>query len=370
MFDYKKISANDFAMDAFFREWVLKPTPDSSAFWKNWLSQNPEKSEVIEKAQKIVITLKNAQEEISEDEIDHAVAQIVAAANQREAQSKPVIRPIWSTTKLIRWAASIIAVVGLTWYAYDYWGNRPSELYTKTVATIVNKSNMVETFNKSSEPMVITLPDGSSVILQPKSRLSYPSQFDDSVRAVVLSGEAFFEVAKNPQQPFLVYANELITKVLGTSFTIKAFANDTQVKVIVKTGKVWVYTAKDAQQPQAIEAITAQATLIPNQQITLLREKLALQKANVSAQMIHDLPSIQTQSFEFKHTPLSEVFEMLESTYHVEIDYDQQLMSACELTASLGDEPLPEKLKLICSVIEATYEVQDGKVVIHGKACN
>jgi ferric-dicitrate binding protein FerR (iron transport regulator) len=65
--------------------------------------------------------------------------------------------------------------------------------------------------------------------------------------------------------------------VLGTSFTIKAFANDSQVKVIVKTGKVWVYTAKDAQRPQAIEA-TAQATLVPNQQITLLREKLALQK--------------------------------------------------------------------------------------------
>ena len=64
MFDYKKFSANDFAMDAFFREWVLKPTPDASAFWKNWLWQNPEKSEVIEKARKIVITLKNAQEEI------------------------------------------------------------------------------------------------------------------------------------------------------------------------------------------------------------------------------------------------------------------------------------------------------------------
>ena len=369
MFDYKNFSANDFAMDAFFREWVLKPTPDASAFWKNWLWQNPEKSEVIEKARKIVITLKNAQEEISEDEIDMAVAQIVAAANQRGAHPKPVIRPIWSSTNMIRWAASIVAVLGLTWYAYDYWGNRPSELYTQTVATVVSNPKMLETFNKSSEPMVITLPDGSSVILQPKSRISYPAQFEDSVRAVVLSGEAFFEVAKNPQQPFLVYANELITKVLGTSFTIKAFANDSQVKVIVKTGKVWVYTAKDAQRPQAIEA-TAQATLVPNQQITLLREKLALQKANISAQMMSELPSIQTQSFEFKHTPLSEVFQMLESTYHVEIDYDQQLMSACELTASLGDEPLPEKLKLICSVIEATYEVQEGKVVIHGKACN
>ena len=369
MFDYKNFSANDFAMDAFFREWVLKPTPDSSAFWKNWLWQNPEKSEVIEKARKIVITLKNAQEEISEDEIDMAVAQIVAAANQRGAQPKPVIRPIWSSTNMIRWAASIVAVLGLTWYAYDYWGNRPSELYTQTVATVVSNPKMLETFNKSSEPMVITLPDGSSVILQPKSRISYPAQFEDSVRAVVLSGEAFFEVAKNPRQPFLVYANELITKVLGTSFTIKAFANDSQVKVIVKTGKVWVYTAKDAQRPQAIEA-TAQATLIPNQQITLLREKLALQKANISAQMMLELPSIQTQSFEFKHTPLSEVFQMLQSTYHVEIDYDQQLMSACELTASLGDEPLPEKLKLICSVIEATYEVQEGKVIIHGKACN
>jgi transmembrane sensor len=62
------------------------------------------------------------------------------------------------------------------------------------------------------------LEDGTTVHLEKGSRLSFPVHFDPKKREVVLSGEAFFEVTENPSKPFYVYANELITRVLGTSF--------------------------------------------------------------------------------------------------------------------------------------------------------
>ncbi len=68
-------------------------------------------------------------------------------------------------------------------------------------------------------------------------------------RDVYLSGEAFFEVTKNPDRPFRVFANEIVTKVLGTSFTVRSFENDTTIQVIVRTGKVTVYSQAITEYP-------------------------------------------------------------------------------------------------------------------------
>ncbi len=365
MLDYRNFTANDFAMDDFFREWVLQPNTLANAFWTQWLKDHPEQAPTIALAKKTVWTLRNAQNEISDNEIVVAVAEIVAAANQKEAQKQPPRRIKLFTKQTIAWAASMALLIGLAWIVYLRVRHQPSELYLQTVAQVVPAQKVFEQVNTGSQAMLITLEDGSSVLLQPHSRLSYPTTFDDTARKVVLSGEAFFEVAKNPKKPFYVYANELITKVLGTSFTIKAFDQDAQVEVIVKTGKVWVYTHKSQSQKEVL-----QATLLPHQQATLLRTQLALQKSLPSTEVLQALPTIQTQLFEFKHTPLATVFHTLEETYHVEIEYNEEQMKACELTASLGDEPLYEKIRLICEVIEASYEIHDNTIVIQGKPCN
>ena len=90
----------------------------------------------------------------------------------------------------------------------------------------------------------IVLKDNSHVTLNSKSKISYPNLFQYN-RNIRLEGEAFFEVAKNPDQPFFVYANGLVTKVLGTSFIISAFETEKDVKVVVKTGKVSVFALTD-----------------------------------------------------------------------------------------------------------------------------
>jgi transmembrane sensor len=71
-----------------------------------------------------------------------------------------------------------------------------------------------------------TLPDGTTVVLNKKSKLSYPVEFTGSTREVFLTGEAFFDVAHNPSKPFKVHTGVFVTKVLGTAFSIKAYPGD------------------------------------------------------------------------------------------------------------------------------------------------
>lgn len=86
----------------------------------------------------------------------------------------------------------------------------------------------------------VVLPDSSTVTLNAGSSISYPSFFDTDIRQVTLKGEAFFQIEHNPDQPFLVSAAGLTTKVLGTTFNINAYGTSEKIKVSLKTGSVQV----------------------------------------------------------------------------------------------------------------------------------
>lgn len=369
MLDYTKYTANDFALDSHFRKWVLKKEATATLFWDNWLVQHPEKKGTIALAQQIVLSLRNAQEEISEQEIEVAIAQLVDAAEQRKIKIIPFFQRI---SVRMAMAASLFLIPLLAWILFTKPTNQePLAVYTESVAQLAQETRINEVVTTAKQTQLVTLPDGSSVMLQPNSRLSYPSKFARKKREVVLSGEAFFEVAKNAKQPFFVYANEMVAKVLGTSFTIKAFAKDKEVQVFVKTGKVAVFSQKDEQfAEKTIEKALTGLVILPNQQLIYKRPEGEFKKAIVAEATLSQLPIIQTQNFVFKHASLQEVFNTLERSYPIKIVYDPSLMTSCELNATLGDEPLMEKIALICKVIEASYEVKDEQIIIHGKGCN
>ena len=86
-----------------------------------------------------------------------------------------------------------------------------------------------------------TLPDGSQIALNTNSQITYPEQFSENERRVILEGEAFFNVEHNPEQPFIIEAGDAFIKVLGTSFNIKAYENS-ELEVIVTDGLVQLFT--------------------------------------------------------------------------------------------------------------------------------
>lgn len=118
---------------------------------------------------------------------------------------------------------------------------------------------------------LVTLSDGTRVMLNANSKLEYPASFDDAeVREVHLKGEAHFEVTKNPHRPFVVKAGEMQTQVLGTIFDVKAYRKDAP-KVTLMEGKVKVSNAD------------TEVEMRPGQTATLQADKIVVSKASSSA---------------------------------------------------------------------------------------
>ena len=207
-------------------------------------------------------------------------------------------------------------------------------------------------------------------MLQPNSKLSYPKIFVGNERKVYLSGEGFFEISKNPQKPFFVFANEIVTKVVGTSFKIKAYANQPNIEVVVRTGKVKV---------RSNEIITSSKdqliVLLPNQALRFVRKNLIFNKITDITQdesLSHSTSTIEQLGFEFTDIPVAQIFKTIEQAYLVKIDFPQAKLKDCYLTTSLGDQPLPEKLKIICKSLgnNSSYEMNGNQIIIISDGCN
>ena len=147
-------------------------------------------------------------------------------------------RPIWKNNWFrMGIAASALLVLSSLFLLF------PRSQEGKNVQTITTSLTDVniEVENTSSKEQKITLEDGSLVILKPNSRMSYPKHFGQKTRNVLLTGEAFFNVKKDHNKPFIVHTGDLVTEVLGTSFTIKSDENANVIEVSVQTGRVSVY---------------------------------------------------------------------------------------------------------------------------------
>ncbi|MCF2444922.1 FecR domain-containing protein [Dyadobacter sp. CY345] len=367
MQDYRNLQPEELAVDHSFRLWKLSKDPDAGNFWINWLSQNPDKQDLIDKASHLLDKVFETFDEISDEEVTNEIDRLSAVLEKTEekySSRRLIFRPEW-----YRAAASIIMILGLGWWMSNKYSasKQNNLLYNQIISQI--KEPLLKATNDTDRPKLVSLEDGSTVLLQPKSSISYPQTFKGEKREVFLSGEAFFEVAKNPDQPFYVYANNLVTKVLGTSFIISAFENDKDVKVAVKTGKVSVFALTDENlETQQADNKLGAMVLTPNQQIVFSTGNLRLTRSLIADPELQDLP-IQKQSFDFKATPIKDVFEALEKSYGVKILFDAETMKDCYLTASLSDEPLFEKVDLICRTINARYEQLDASIIIYSKGC-
>ncbi len=358
-----------------FRAWVFDKNSQDGTYWTSWIAEDISRKELAEKAKAFLLSLQGESVDLEEHYIDIQIQKALTEAKKREnldndESENSEIVPLWKRYWAV--AASIIVLMGASWFVLNNKNESQQEfaLYQQQISEAKATNELVEVINEGQKSKLVQLPDGSSIVLQKNSRLSYQKAFDAEKREVYLVGEAFFEVAKNPERPFFVYANELVTKVLGTSFTIKAFGKDQDIRVIVKTGRVSVFTQtdKNATQLRNNRELTGMV-LTANQQAIYQRQEIRLVKAIIDNPVILTLP-IENQKFEFNATPISEVFSILEKSYGVDIVYDEEVMSKCSITAKLGDEPLFEKLKWICSITEASYEVSDGQIIITGKPCN
>lgn len=283
---------------------------------------------------------------------------------QRTVQTPPIrqisFNRYWVT------AAVVLLVSGLSWFILD----RPAtEMPLRGGKNVAVTQTFTERINTSARPERVVLSDGSVITLQPGSTIRYPATFATQKREVTLVGEAFFDIQKNPHKPFLVYSHDLITKVLGTSFRIKARPNDRNVIVSVRTGRVSVYSPKLADRVRTkADPETIGVVLTPNQQVTYMGQEHRLVKTLVEKPMILSQQP-ERVSFTFQNAPISTIMAAIEQAYGVNVVYDEDVMAKCFITTSLDQESLYDKLTIICKLLGASYKIIDAQIVITGSGC-
>jgi transmembrane sensor len=359
---YYHFEVTDFLEDEYFKVWVYAPTYETNLFWEEFLIQYPEKTEMIASARSVLLNIKN---DIEREFPDDVKVEKMLAIIQGQMNKKP--HQVWS-----RWLAFSASAATLIFSVSLFLKPEMKKnitVYEKLTACAEKK--LIEKTNHSDKPQRIVLPDHSMVVLQPKSSISYAAtDFErNAKREVYLSGKAFFDVTKNPDKPFFVYANELITKVLGTSFLIKAFDKDREVEVAVKTGKVSVFTRMDAGESLSGSKLGG-VIITPNQKAMFIRQELCIKKLLVDTPEILVSAVLPAPMLKFQDEKIFQIFSNLEQTYGIDIVYDKKSLGDYLLTASFTDENLYEKMDMICKGIEAKFEVADAQLVITDSRCH
>ena|GEM_PF-291349 len=363
---YRDYTIEQLMLHPSFVAWSLQSDPENVTFWNVWLAENEDCRPRLEQARLLTIALR---------ERYHAELPEEIFRKNMDTLLRQVELPTLHTRSFRQWlyqhravAAALIGVVFLAigWYLL------PSANTTLTAKKWVEKTGIktvLEKNNSSATLSTVILSDGTIVTLEPGSRLTYPPVFDGRQRKVYLSGEAFFEVAKNPAKPFLVYTGSSVVRVVGTSFRVKA-SGQSPDQIAVRTGRVLVYTYHDFEKAGSDERALAEKAmvLLPNEQATLdttqhILQKLPVQNAAEVAAIIAPKELI------YDDRPVTEVFQYLANLYGVEISYDQSAMSTCKITTSFRNESLEERVSSICAAIGAQFRLEEGKIVISGRAC-
>lgn len=236
-------------------------------------------------------------------------------------------------------AATVALLCVMGWFAYE--SLRPEVL--QTVSTL-------------AEVRTVRLPDGSEITLNHYSSLTYPERFRQANREVTLNGEAYFEVAKDAEHPFIVQAEAVKVQVLGTHFNVEAYRNDPEVRTTLLEGSVAV----------SDQSNSARIVLRPNESAIYNKEKKSL----VREAAAHAPEEIAWRhgKFIFHNLPLQEIARQLSNSFGVDIRIGKEALSNYKLTASFTNgESLEQILTLLQQAGQFDYSRNNNQLTITPK---
>lgn len=219
----------------------------------------------------------------------------------------------------------------------------------------------------------VWLPDGTQVVLKGHSQLSYSAEFGQKKREVTLVGEAFFDVVRNTDRPFFVYTGNIVTRVLGTSFTMVAPPNASTIEVNVVSGRVSVYESTDEEEGE-FEAgeqkkIKKGVILNRNQKVTYFVKENHLITSLVEQPRPIKTPTRENKLLIFEDQMLSEIATRLEENYSIEFVMENASIGNCTFTGDLSEMSLYDVLSIVCKSVGIEYEVMGTKILFNGEGC-
>ncbi|MEX2235712.1 MAG: FecR domain-containing protein, partial [Cyclobacteriaceae bacterium] len=287
--------------------------------------------------------------DVSAEEAKSALEKILPAKQAKvialEDTSRSNLRWGWVAA-----AAMVVASVSIGWFMIG----REGDILNAPIAQ--QQAQRIEA-SVFSGKQFIRLPDGSTVLLNEDSELSFADTFGGESRQVILKGEAYFDVAHDPSRPFIIKTRNVTTTVLGTAFNVKAYEDDSEVKVTVTRGKVQV-----ANERKTLGTIT------PDQQIAVNTATNAFVQTNLKAAT----ETVWVDSaLILNDVNMAQAATLIEDKFKAKIIFAREDLKECRITAAfLNGESLDQVMKVVSAVVLVEYTVQkDGIVKLDGKGC-
>lgn len=353
--------------DKHFIEWVFDTHNEPEDILNNYPTGSPAEKENIRTARNILLKLHTKDKALSEPEKVILFTRILKQVEERQGQLK-TRRLYISFAKYAAVAMLFFALGALMFYRKDNFNReflrhditepaftdariiRPdgddillheknSHIEYRSDGQVVVNNHVVEPsvkepgkapemnqlvipYGKTSE---LILPDGSKVWLNAGSRLIYPSFFNDKNREVLLIGEAFFEVAHNEIQPFIVQTTDIRIKVLGTHFNVSAYPTDHLIETVLTEGKVRLEQNNSNMFSESTDIAPGQMAVFNKTERTTLVKEVDIENYTLWKEGL----------LKFESTDMSRLIKKLERYFNIRFTYSDPMLGTIRISGKL-----------------------------------
>jgi ferric-dicitrate binding protein FerR (iron transport regulator) len=275
------------------------------------------------------------------------------------------------------WSMSVAALLLLAaWWYFIFSPASSGSIGSQPIAANIKPGEISTQYGSRTTQR---LPDGSRVWLNAGSKLTFGENFGENIREVTLTGEAFFDVVKNPAKPFVIHTSTIDVKVLGTQFNVKSYPSDKttetslirgSVEVVVKTRPNEKYVLKpneklvvlnDQQSIKAAPNNYGGAGRLLNRDNLIAIKNLTYQQGDTS-----DIESAWIRNkLSVKNMPFAEMSKIAERWYDVRFEFRDKKLEDLWITGSFDNETLTQLLEALQYSFTFNYEINDKTVIVY-----
>ncbi|RHR51014.1 FecR domain-containing protein [Parabacteroides sp. AF17-28] len=255
---------------------------------------------------------------------------------------------------LVKYVAVAVLAVGLGWGVHAFYGNVKSS-YLAEESIVYNEIHV----QKGGRANTVILSDGTKVVLNAATTLKYPASFNGKNRQVYLDGEAYFEVTKNEEKPFVVKLNKQDITVLGTTFNVQAYSNELYSEITLLSGQI------------LLEAFNEKGESMSR--MYLKPDQKALSDNKMGSVSLQDVNASLSNAwingeYKFKDASLSSIVKRLENYYNVKIYLDDKRLEQIKYTGTFSlDQDILDVLRIIDYEKQFTFKRVKKDIFITSK---
>jgi len=277
---------------------------------------------------------------VSDEKLDNLLDKIHHKLNIEEFRATTPIK----NNRFIGWLSKAAAIVLIPTLTFLFYTISQNKRLTNQITTVSVDS--LEVIAPVGSRTVVELSDGSVIHLNYGSRVKYPQNFSGTTRGVLLTGEGYFEVAHNPDKPFIVATGHIDVRALGTVFNVNAYSENDDITATLVEGKVLVEEMKNDGNTEIIKELKPGQHLIYEKQTGVVTS---------SQEQVDKYISWKDGKLVFDNEPIEKVAQRLNRMFNVEIQVAKEAKEY-NYTVTFVDEPLFQILELLSVATPISYQ--------------